>query len=160
MNLSNDVKCIETTNFNVMGNIMTWQGMALQLSNVSYITTRGLEQLKFPWYALIMIAIGIGLFRASFIVSIILLICGGGIIYWWYREMKRRSQSIVLTMHMNSGDKLSLLFTDQSFLTKVLHVLEKIIAEGGIGENKISIDLSGSNISGDAQILNNLGINR
>lgn len=66
----------------------------------------------------------------------------------------------MLTICMNSGKNLQILFINKDFLNRVLSVLEKIIIDGGIGNQNISIDLSGSQFAGDAQVLNNLGINQ
>ena len=86
--------------------------------------------------------------------------CGGIIFYTWYADNKKRSQSMMLTICMNSGKNLQILFINKDFLNRVLSVLEKIIIDGGIGNQNISIDLSGSQFAGDAQVLNNLGINQ
>ena len=85
---------------------------------------------------------------------------GGIIFYTWYADNKKRSQSMMLTICMNSGKNLQILFINKDFLNRVLSVLEKIIIDGGIGNQNISIDLSGSQFAGDAQVLNNLGINQ
>ena len=60
----------------------------------------------------------------------------------------------------NIFKNLQILFINKDFLNRVLSVLEKIIIDGGIGNQNISIDLSGSQFAGDAQVLNNLGINQ
>lgn len=152
-------KCIETDQLNITGNIMTWQGTMIQLSNVSYITTKRVNVTPFPWGGLVLIGVGAcaWIFTKSWLALLIILL-GGVIIGEWYIENKKRAQLKILTICMNSGKNLQFLFTDWMFLNRVLSVLEKIIVSGGIGSQNISIDLSGSQFSGDAHVLNNLGI--
>ena len=57
---------------------------------------------------------------------------------------------------MNSGNSLQFLFTNQSFLVKVLHVLEQIIINGGVGKQNVVINIHGNTISGNANMLNDL----
>ena len=153
-----DEKCIRTMKLNIMGNMMTWQGMLVQLSNVSYITTDELEAIAFPWISIMIIFVGFIFAMISFLFTIVAIALGVGLIYLWYKQEQKRKSSARLTLCMNSGDKLALVFLDRSFLTKVMHVLEKIILEGGIGNNEITIDLSGAQFHGDASVLNDLGI--
>lgn len=160
MDLIQNEKCIETEQLNITGNIMTWQGTMIQLSNVSYITTQKLSPVKIPWGALVLIGVGICMFAFKAVIAFIMIVLGGIIFYSWYIENKKRSQSMILTICMNSGNNLQILFMNKEFLNNVLSVLEKIIVDGGIGSQNISIDLSGSQFSGDSQVLNNLGINQ
>lgn len=151
-------KCIQTERLNITGNIMTWDGTMIQLSNVSYITTKKLQPAKFPWFVLVCWLVGLALLGTYPMLGIIAIILGGVIFYLWIKENQNRGQSTILTIRTNSGDDLLFLFSDKFFLNKVLTVLEKIIIDGGIGSQNISIDLHGSQISGDARVLNNLGI--
>ena len=160
MDLLQNEKCIETEQLNITGNIMTWQGKMVQLSNVSYITTQKLSPVKLPWSALVLIGLGICMFAFKAVVAFVMIVLGGIIFYTWYADNKKRSQSMMLTICMNSGKNLQILFINKDFLNRVLSVLEKIIIDGGIGNQNISIDLSGSQFAGDAQVLNNLGINQ
>lgn len=155
----NNDKVIKTMNLNITGNIITWQDCLVQISNVSYITAKGIQQVQFPWITIPALVIGIMLFRLSFLVALIIVICSLAGIVLWYKEYDERNKSIALVLAMNSGDKLVLIFNDRSFLAKVMDVLKKIITDGGIGKNNsISIDLSGCQFKGDATLLNNLGI--
>ena len=152
-------KFIKTMNLNITGNIMSWQDCLVQISNVSYITAKGVQQAPFPWISLLAIFIGIMFFRLNVLIALIIVICSVGGIYLWYKEYEERKNSIALNLMMNSGDRLVLIFNDRSFLAKVMDVLKKIITDGGIGKNNtISIDLSGCQFKGDATLLNNLGV--
>ena len=61
---------------------------------------------------------------------------------------------------MNAGLNLKFLFKSRSFLDDVLRVLERIILEGGVGEQNVSINISRCNFSGNAQVLNDLNLSK
>lgn len=159
MNFTEKEKCIQTNYLNITGNIMTWEGTMIQLSNVSYVTTQNMEPAKLPLWAIGTVVVGICLYKFVLLLSIVLVLFGAIDLVVWYKENEARKKSTILTIRMNSGNSLQFLFSDRIFLQKVLSVLEKIIIDGGIGSQNISIDLSGSQFSGDARVLNNLGIN-
>lgn len=154
-----DENFIRTMNLNITGNVMIWQEFLVQISNISYITTENMQKVSFPWVTIPAIAVGCMLFKINVLIALIVLACSIWIMFKWFKTNQERSNSIILTLCMNSGEKLSLIFTDKGFLTKVMHVLEKIITNGGIGKNNtISIDMSGCQFKGDATLLNNLGV--
>ena len=155
----NKDRFIKTMNLNITGNIMSWQDCLVQISNVSYITAKGIQQVPFPWITIPAFIIGIMLFKVNVVIALIVVICSFGGVYTWYKEYEKRKNSIALVLTLNSGDRLVLIFNDRSFLAKVMEVLKKIITDGGIGKNNsISIDLSGCQFKGDATLLNNLGV--
>ena len=151
-------KCIKTDQLNITGNIMTWQGTMIQLSNVSYITTQSVDATKFPLSGLVCIGVGVIVWLFKVWIALLIILLGVAAIGAWYVENQKRAQLKILTICMNSGKNLQFIFSDWMFLNRVLAVLEKIIISGGIGNQNISIDLSGSQFSGDAHVLNNLGI--
>lgn len=57
---------------------------------------------------------------------------------------------------MNSGSTMGFLFDNRKFLASVVKVLGVIISEGGIDNQKITINVQGNTISGDANFLNDL----
>lgn len=149
---------IETKRLSICGNIMTWDNTMIQLSNVSCLSTAILEDMPFPKYALLLILAGIVMFKFSLWVSLLALALGAGWVYNWYNTNRKRSLQTLLSINLNSGLTLKLLFGDKAFLEDVLRVLEKIITEGGIGDNNLNIDIFGCKFSGNAQVLNGLNI--
>ena len=61
---------------------------------------------------------------------------------------------------MNSGKVFTFIFYDKKFLDQVFKVLSSIIAEKRKEGQNIKINISNSNISGDAKILNDLFISQ
>ena len=82
-------KFIKTMNLNITGNIMSWQDCLVQISNVSYITAKGVQQAPFPWITLLALIIGIMLFRLNVLIALIIVICSVGGIYYGIRNMRK-----------------------------------------------------------------------
>lgn len=87
-------RVIETPRLVVKGNIMTWQGTMIQLSNVSCISTRPLAQTLFPMYSIALLAIGIFLLEVQLIASIVFFGIGGALIYKWYSTNRERKKTL------------------------------------------------------------------
>ena len=64
----------------------------------------------------------------------------------------------LLTLSMNSGTRIPILFTDENFLKKVLNVLEEVMKAGSIGHQNITVNIKGCDIHGNAKILTDMGI--
>lgn len=158
MKFKEEEKCIKTEELNITGNIMTWQGTMIQLANVSYITSTALALMDFPWAAVGLIVFGLAVWKLSGLITLLLVAAGCVWIYYWYQENEKRKKSIILTIVMNSGSKLQFLFNDKAFLGKVMDVLEKIIIDGGVGRQDVSINISDCEIGGNAKVLSDLDI--
>lgn len=156
MKFREEEKCINTDELNITGNIMTWKGTMIQLANVSYITSTSLALLPFPWIAAGIVLLGLAAITFSWIAALVLVIAGGAWFWYWYAENDDRKSQIILTIAMNSGNKLQLLFYDKKFLNKVMGVLEKIMIDGGVGRQDVSINISDCEISGNAKVLSDL----
>lgn len=149
---------IETPELLVKGNIMSWYRTMIQLSNVSCISTRPLTTKEFPIPSIVLLLIGVLLFKSYFIVSIICLIIGIAWIYKWYETNEELKNNTVLNIIMNSGNNLQFVINNRDFLDKVLKVLEQIIINGGVGKQNITINIRGCEITGNAKVLNDLNI--
>lgn len=149
---------IQTKKLLVKGNIMSWDNTMIQLANVSCLSTTPLEEIPFPKYSILLILVGLVMFKINVLVSLLALAAAGGWIYTWYNTNRKRSLQTVMSINMNSGMNFNLLFGDKGFLEDVLKVLEKIITEGGIGDHNLSIDIYGCEFSGNSQVLNGLNI--
>ena len=149
-------KSIETAQLLIKGNIISCDGMLIQLSNISCISTIALEQLAFPALSIVILLLGFFMLTQKVIVGILLLMVGAAWIYGGYYINNQRKLKKILNIVMNSGNSLQFLFTNQSFLVKVLHVLEQIIINGGVGKQNVVINIHGNTISGNANMLNDL----
>ncbi|EOS46874.1 hypothetical protein V1226_09480 [Lachnospiraceae bacterium JLR.KK009] len=157
MNLKKE-KSIETPELKVKGNIMSWDGMMIQLSNVSSVSTAPLDQLAFPMLSVLLIFVGIVGLKQELFFGVLLLVLGGAWIYGWYYINNKRKLNTILSIVMNSGSNLQFVISNKSFLDKVLQVLELIIIEGDIGKQNITINIKGNTISGNAKVLNDLNM--
>ena len=152
-------KSIETKELLIKGNIMSWEGTMIQLSNVSCISTTPLVQIAFPIPSIALLLIGLlALVFKSWIVSIILLGIGIAWIYNWYKTNAERKKNTILNIIMNSGNNLQFIINNRNFLNKVLKVLEQIIIDGGVGKQNVSINIQGCRITGNAKVLNDLNL--
>ena len=157
MNLKKE-KSIETPELKVKGNIMSWDGIMIQLSNVSSVSTAPLDQLAFPMLSVLLIFVGIVGLKQELFFGVLLLVLGGAWIYGWYYINNKRKLNTILSIVMNSGSNLQFVISNKSFLDKVLQVLELIIIEGDIGKQNITINIKGNTISGNAKVLNDLNM--
>lgn len=147
---------IDTPQLFLKGNIMCWDGMMIQLSNVSCISTMPLAQAAFPLPAIVIILLGLFAFKYSAVAALV-LICGGGFwIYSWYRTNVERKKNTILNIVLNSGNQLQIIINNKDFLNKVLKVLEHIIIDGGVGNKKVAINIEGCQITGNASVLNDV----
>lgn len=154
----NKKKSINTPQLLINGNIMSWSDTMIQLSNVSCISTKPLEEIEFPKLSILLLIIGLLIFKYNTALSIILLIGVGIWIYVWYLANDARKSETILNINMNSGMNLRFIFSNGGFLNDVLQVLEKIIIEGGVGEQNVVINIHGCDISGNAKVLNDINL--
>lgn len=151
-------KSIETPELLIKGNIMSWEGTMIQLSNVSCISTSPLELMEFPKYALLFLLGGLVSFRGNVFLGLVLLVIGGAWIYYWYTINEKRKLDTSLNIIMNSGNGLCFIVSNKKFLKEILEILKQIIIEGGVGKQKVSINLKGCKITGNAKVLNDFDI--
>lgn len=149
---------IDTPQLFVKGNIMSWDGTMIQLSNISCISTMPLVQPAFPLTSIGLILIGFIAFKFNVFFALLLLCVGAFWIYSWYVENERRKQNTILNIVMNSGNHLQFIVRDKSFLNKILKVLELIIIDGGVGKQNVSINIQGCQITGNAKVLSDFNL--
>lgn len=151
-------KAIDTPELFVKGNIMCWDGTMIQLSNISCISTAPLIQTAFPLLAIGLMLIGLVSFTFNAIIAIILLGAGALWIYFWYSENETRKRNTLLNIVMNSGNDFQFIVNNKAFLNEILRVLELIIIDGGVGQQNVSINMQGCQITGNAKVLNDLNL--
>lgn len=106
---------IQTKKLLVKGNIMSWDNTMIQLANVSCLSTTPLEEIPFPKYSILLILVGLVMFKINVLVSLLALAAAGGWIYTWYNTNRKRSLQTVMSINMNSGMNFNLLFGDKGF---------------------------------------------
>ena len=83
-------KSIETKQLMIKGNIMSWEEMMIQLSNVSCVSVSELNTIRFPLLALVFVIVGIALIQAEPTLGIAGLGVGLGWIVWWANANEKR----------------------------------------------------------------------
>lgn len=111
-----------------------------------------------PLIAIAIIVFSLALFGVSILVGFAGLAIGVVWLYLWNMENDNRKKHIILSIAMNSGNMLQILFNDKDFLENVKKVLERIIIDGGIGTQNIAINITDCEISGNARVLEDLKI--
>lgn len=149
---------IDTPQLFLKGNIMCWDGMMIQLSNISCISTMPLVQAAFPFISIVLILIGFLAFTYNVIVALILLGAGAFWMYSWDQTNEERKRNTILNIVLNSGNQLQFIINNKDFLNKVLKVLEQIIIDGGVGKQDVSINIQGCQITGNAKVLNDFNL--
>ncbi len=146
-------KSIYTPQLAIAGNIMTWKNSAIQLSNISSISTVPFELQAFPVWVLLAFLIGIVLFKVSLIMALLVLAAGIAVVVVWYQKNEELKRQKSLVIQMNSGIIFNFVFRDLYFLDNVFKVLSTIIAEGNTDAKNIKISIQNSTISDNAKIL-------
>lgn len=149
---------IDTPQLFVKGNIMCWDGMMIQMSNISCISTMPLAQAVFPLASVALILIGCFVFKYSMLFALALLGGACAWIYIWYRTNEERKTNTILNIVMNSGHQLQFMVSNKKFLNQILKVLERIIIDGGVGNQRVSINIEGCQITGNAKVLNDVNL--
>ena len=151
-------KELKLDNFKITGDIIKWNGSVIKIANISYVTNDKFELPAFPKLSVVLILFG--LLLRSFNTAAFAGCVAAGIawILYWYFEKEDLKSKTLLTLSMNSGTRIPILFTDENFLKKVLNVLEEVMKAGSIGHQNIIVNIKGCDIHGNAKILTDMGI--
>lgn len=123
-------KFIETSSLRITGHLLQWEDVAIQISNISIISTANIQLPRFPVWAVIAAVIGLALVDVLKMVSLLVLALACVVIYFWYSETEKKKKLKALTISLNSGEIFSIIFTDAAFLKRVLSVFSNIFEEG------------------------------
>lgn len=157
--MGNEKKELNLESFKITGDIIKWNGSVIKIGNISYITNDKFELPDFPKMAVGLILLGmvLGYFnKAACLCSVAIGILW---ILLWVQERKNLKDKTILTLAMNAGTKIPILFHDKNFLNKVLNVLEEVMKAENIGEQNITVSIKNCDIHGNAKILTDMGIN-
>lgn len=133
----------------------------VQLSNVSSISMANLTLQPFPKLSILLILVALIGITINPLIGVGLLAIGILWIMVWQADNEERRNTKNLNLMLNSGTNLCIQIKDLKFLERVLGVLEQILINGGVVEqNNISINIQNSTFEGNAQVLNDLSINR
>ncbi len=149
---------IDTPELSINGNIMTWQGSAIQLSNISSITAVELPLIPFPKWILLAFLPGAVLFKHVRIAALLCVAAAALYLLYWHHQNTVIKNAGKLLILMNAGATFSFYFRDNRFLNRVVSVLLAIIAEGIKEERNVKINMNHCTISGNAKVLNDIAV--
>ena len=124
-------KIVETTDMYIRGHLLQWGKVAIQIRNISLITSSDIETKPFPTWAGIVAGIGVMTMFLAWYIGLILLAIAGFGIYSWYEDSRNPEGQAYLHIHLNSGDIFMILFKSKSFLKETMQVLADVIAKDG-----------------------------
>lgn len=144
LNTGSNNREIATEYLKIHGNCMEFKDTILQLSNISLISTTNIDPEKFPLWSLALVFFGLLMILFTqgglVLLGLFLACCGGAVIYFWYTQTQKTKMLKRLTIVTNSGNFFSIVFNNQAFLDKVVHVLNEIISNPGhLSDVSISI---------------------
>ncbi|MEO2431760.1 DUF6232 family protein, partial [Enterococcus faecalis] len=133
---------IETNHFIIKDNILRFDHLTLQLSNISRIYA-GTKRMRIPVIAISIFVLAFGTIRFEGLRWISLIIMGLTGLYIYMVYQRHQSNKEYLIFQLNSGDNYSLYFQDAEFLNKVRNAVEaafnhkNMYSEINIAEQKI-----------------------
>ena len=83
-------KTVETAGFQVKGHLLQWENVAIQISNISLVTSSDVQPTQFPIWGLLIVIVGIALIPFMLPVGILLLALGAFTFFVWYRENEKK----------------------------------------------------------------------
>lgn len=149
-------KTVSTDGFQVKGHLLQWENVAIQISNISLVTSSDVQPMQFPIWGLLIVIAGIALIPFMLPLGILLLVLGAFTFFVWYRENEKKKQHKFLYIQLNSGKSFAILFQSQEFLNQVLQTFANIFADGGKTGNNYYFDLKNSKIDRNSSVIRNL----
>ena len=140
----------------IQGNIMTWEDNMVQLSSISFVSSSEVSTVPFPMYSLIVFLIGIILlYFIPSIGTLILVLFATGIVCWYVLNEEHR-KGLILTILLDSGHSIQLVFQNREHVQQVLKILQEILADGNIHNRSILINIEDCTIEEKENVLNEL----
>ena len=158
--MNDNTKPLDPKSFEITGDIIKWNGTVMKIQNISYVTNEKFALPAFPKLAVVLILFGLIVWQFNVATGLGCLVAGCLWIFSWFSEREDLKSKILLTLAMNSGTRIQILFHDKEFLNKVLDVLEEVMKAGSIGNKNITVSISNCDISGNAKILTDMGISQ
>lgn len=150
---------IKTTQFQITGNLLQWDGVAIQISNISDFHAARVKRAMFPWWALALFAAAVymGINRLGTIpIRLALGIPALLGLIWWGSTNERRSMQRILHIRLNSGGTYSILFESPRFLNEAMGILTGILKDGTAGSNNYFFDLKNCQIDNNSSLIHTM----
>ena len=148
-------KTVETKGLLVRGNQLQWDGVLIQISNISYITTSDMNAPAYPIWAVVVGMLGMAAISISDIwfIGLLLILVAMAASYLWYTKLRVAKEYKYLNIQLNSGRMYSILFKDGAFLNKVFRVFSNIFDEGQTSRINYYIDLKNCHIDNNSNVV-------
>ena len=122
-------KQVKTQRLSIVGHLLRWEDVVIQISNISLISTSNFKQTALPVWAIVMRVIGVILLPFIWWAGLLCLALGIFVIWAWYTENQKTKKYKYLNIQLNSGRMFSLLFENKEFLNQVLDVFANIFED-------------------------------
>lgn len=147
-------KFIETDTFRIAGHLLQWKDVAIQISNVSMISTANVRLPRFPAWTVLLFLAGAVILEWQWQIPLLLFVLGAVVIYAWHMDKEEKKKLKALTISLNSGETYFILFSDVVFLHQVLDVFSGIFEEGGKStETTYKIDIQNCRIDHESSFI-------
>ena len=121
--MNDNTKPLDPKSFEITGDIIKWNGTVMKIQNISYVTNEKFALPAFPKLAVVLILFGLIVWQFNVATGLGCLVAGCLWIFSWFSEREDLKSKILLTLAMNSGTRIPILFHDKEFLSKGLDVL-------------------------------------
>lgn len=156
-------RIISAPNFVIRGQLLRWYDTAIQISNISMVSTADLPAPKFPVASLLGLLIGAimaaqesyyssDLSTVQVIGICVLVVSCSWIVLWIYLVVDNASKKC-LHLFLNSGNVYSFVFKNEGFLKEVLQLLSNIIETGTTSNTNFHINLQGCEIRDHGSVI-------
>lgn len=150
-----EAKKIDTHNLRIEKNIISFNDIMLQISNISQISIEPIPQKNLNPFSVVVLLLGIwGLIQSNKnikIFGIVAFLAATGYFVWLYR--KNSAEGKYLYLYMNSGCYYYIFCEDENFLAKAMDVIESCINNNYAEE--INIDLAGCKFHNSPLVMGN-----
>ena len=145
---------IATDRLFIKGNLIIWENTSIQITNISYVSTRQLPEEKIPIFAVILILAGAAMLMVLLPLAILAIVIGIVWIFSWYWRNQERKKKQFLQIAVNSGQVFEILFYERTFLNKVKSILNTIIIAGGTGGKIVHIGIKDCKFGDGSKLFN------
>ncbi len=146
---------VKTDFLYIEDNIMKWSDTIIQISNISMVSTANLGSRPFPILSVLLMLIGLAVFRLSVLAGIVFL--GAGVVWVivWYQQVEKEKEMQLLKISLNSGITYTIVFNSKKFLFEVFKRMAELISKP-LSQKNLTINVKDSTFSGTSSIVGNM----
>lgn len=137
-------KVVEAQEFSIRGHLLRWYDTAIQISNISMVSTADLPIPRFPYASPIIAIAGMAMaadeYSALQGIGFLLVVLGIAWAVWWCVKYNDAHGKKYLNISLNSGFTYSFYFSNQDFMRQVLQVFANIFESGTTGNKTVNIN--------------------